>query len=45
MIGKNGFMNILIVIPVDEIISKEIPYARSKIDETGQNSKAKLKKF
>ena len=43
MIGKNGFMNILTVIPVDEIISKGIPYVRSKIDETGQ--KAKLDKF
>ena len=40
MIGKNG---VLTVIPVNEIITKGIPYCRSKINETGHT--AKLDKF
>ena len=43
MIGKNGVMNILTVTPVNEIITKGIPYCRSKINETGHT--AKLDKF
>jgi hypothetical protein len=39
LIGTNGVMNILTVIPINEIIKKGIPYCRSKINEDGQESK------
>jgi hypothetical protein len=34
LIGQNGIMNILTVIPVEEILSKGIPYCRSRTIET-----------
>jgi hypothetical protein len=34
LIGQNGIMNILTVIPVQEILSKGIPYYRSRTNES-----------
>jgi hypothetical protein len=39
LIGTNGVMNILTVIPTKEIIKKGIPHCRSKTNEEGQKSK------
>jgi hypothetical protein len=41
LIGKNGLMNLLCMVPPSEIKTKAIPYIRSKIDETGYKQQFK----
>jgi hypothetical protein len=43
LIGKNGAMNILPLVPIEDIVPKAIPYIRTKVQETGH--KAALDSF
>ena len=38
LVGKNGVINILTVIPIDEIVSRGIPYCRRGFDESAHQS-------
>ena len=37
LVGKDGLINLLTVIPPDEIVTKGIPYIREKFDESNIN--------